>query len=261
MKWEDVINEFFEDLSSEWIGPFLSANPLWEVLKLLKSYLYENIKELPRLLPIEMPLPESYFLTVEGELIPLKELRKEEGKFYHKEREVKGAILMAGAFLKGRRILFEEGVVVEPFSYVEEPAYFSQFSVVRHGAYVRGSVYAGEGAVIGHTTEVKNAIFLKGAKAAHFAYIGDSILGKEVNLGAGTKLANLKFLKKEITICFMGEVIKTGLKKMGAVLGDRVQTGCNSVLQPGTLIAKDSFVYPGVSASSGYYPRGSKIKT
>jgi len=261
MKWEELINEFFEDLSSEWIAPLLAKNPPWEVLKLLKSYLYENIKELPRLLPLESPLPESYFLTTEGELILLRELKKEEGRFYLKEREVRGAILMAGAFIKGRRIFFEEGVVVEPFSYIEEPAYFSKYSVVRHGAYVRGSVYAGEGAVIGHTTEVKNAIFLKEAKAAHFAYVGDSILGKEVNLGAGTKLANLKFLKKEITINFMGEIIKTGLKKMGAILGDRVQTGCNSVLQPGTLIAKASFVYPGVSASSGYYPSGSKIKT
>ncbi|MEZ0343592.1 MAG: hypothetical protein ABWJ99_02130 [Caldimicrobium sp.] len=261
MLWQRLLPDFFEELEDEKVGKILSENPPWEVLKTLKEFLFEITPELPKLIPLEKPLTETLFLTTEGELIPYREIKKIEGKYYLKDREVKGAILMAGAFLKGKKIFFEEGVVVEPYAYIEEPSYFSAETQIRHSAYVRGSVYTGKGAVIGHTTEVKNSIFLSGAKAAHFAYVGDSILGREVNLGAGTKLANLKFLKKEITFQIEGERIKTGLRKMGAILGDRVQTGCNAVLQPGTLLAKDSFVYPGVSAPSGYFPKGSKIKT
>ena len=114
--------------------------------------------------------------------------------------------------------------------------------------------------MIGHTTEVKNSIFFSEAKAAHFAYVGDSILGKNVNLGAGTKLANLKFTKKEIVIEYEGEKYKTGLKKFGAIIGDGAQTGCNSVLQPGTLLGKRSFVFPAKVAGPGVFPPESKIK-
>ncbi len=260
MPWPKLLPDFFENLEDEKIGKVLAESPPWEILKSLKEILFEITPELPRLLPLERPLPETLFLTVEGELIPFREIKKMEGKYYLKDREVKGAILMAGAFLKGRKIYFENGVIVEPYVYIEEPSYFSEGTQIRHSAYIRGSVYTGKGAVIGHTTEAKNAIFLSRAKASHFAYVGESILGRDVNLGAGTKLANLKFLKKEITFQIEGEWIKTGLRKMGAILGDRVQTGCNAVLQPGTLIAKDSFVYPGVSAPSGYFPKGSKIK-
>ncbi|MGC9141201.1 MAG: hypothetical protein ACP5IN_02395 [Caldimicrobium sp.] len=260
MIWSKILPDFFENLFDEKVGDLLTENPPWEVLKKLKEFLFEIVFELPRLIPLERPLPESLFLTTDGELIPLKEIKRIEGKYYFKDEEVKGAILMAGAILKGKKIFFEEGVIVEPYAYLEEPCYFSAGTQIRHCAYVRGSVYTGKGAVIGHTTEVKNSIFLSQAKAAHFAYVGDCILGREVNLGAGTKLANFKFMKKEITLQIEGEIIKTGLKKMGAVLGDRVQTGCNSVIQPGTLIAKNSFVYPGVSAPSGYFPKGSKIK-
>jgi len=114
--------------------------------------------------------------------------------------------------------------------------------------------------VCGHTTEAKNAIFFPGAKASHFAYVGDSILGEGVNLGAGTKLANLRFLRGEITVEVGGRLFRTGLRKFGAILGDKVQTGCNSVLQPGTLVGQGSFIFPGVVAGPGFIPKGSKIK-
>uniref|UniRef100_A0A832LX92 Mannose-1-phosphate guanyltransferase C-terminal domain-containing protein n=1 Tax=Caldimicrobium thiodismutans TaxID=1653476 RepID=A0A832LX92_9BACT len=258
--WQEIREEFFETLERENIYDLLRDHYPWEVLKKLKNYLLDTLPELPRSIPTERPLPETLFLTVEGEVIPLTELTLEGGRAFFKGDEVKGALLYAGAIIVGRRIFFEEGVILEPTAYVEAPAYFSKHTQIRHGAYVRGSVYTGVGAVIGHTTEVKNSILLSGAKAAHFAYVGDSILGAQVNLGAGTKLANLKFLKKEITFEIKGFRFSTGLKKMGAILGDRVQTGCNAVLQPGSLFGKESLIYPGVTAPSGYFPPKTKLK-
>ncbi|MFN4197079.1 MAG: glucose-1-phosphate thymidylyltransferase [Caldimicrobium sp.] len=260
MVWQAVAKDFFESLTDEFIGPLLESQPPWEVLKILKDYLYSVLPEIPKLILMEKPLPEAFFVTVEGEIIPLRELKKEKDEFYFKGKKLKGAILNADVYIKGRRFYFGEGVVVEPFAYLEEPCYFSNNTQVRHAAYVRGSVYTGKGAIIGHTTEVKNSIFLQRAKAAHFAYVGDSILGAEVNLGAGTKLANLKFLRNEIILEINGKKINTGLKKFGAILGDRVQTGCNVVLLPGTLIGKDSFIYPGITPPSGFYPPRTKIK-
>lgn len=261
MLWETLKEEFFESLEEEFLGELLQRKAPWEVLRELKEYLYSHLPSLPRLVPKETPLPKSLFVTTEGTVIPFEEIKKEGASFYYMGEEIRGAVIMAGTFIKGNKIYLGEKVVVEPYVYIEEPCYFSEGTQIRHAAYVRGSVYTGKGAVIGHTTEVKNSLFLRGAKAAHFAYVGDSILGAEVNLGAGTKLANLKFLRREILLEIKGERINTGLKKMGAILGDRVQTGCNSVLQPGTLIGKDSIIYPGVSAPSGYYPPRKKIKS
>jgi NDP-sugar pyrophosphorylase family protein len=106
--------------------------------------------------------------------------------------------------------------------------------------------------VLGHTTEIKHSIFLNDAKAGHFAYVGDSILGNNVNLGAGTKLANLKFIPGNITVFFQGEQIDTSRRKLGAILGDGCQTGCNSVTSPGTLMAKGAILMPNATARGGY---------
>jgi bifunctional N-acetylglucosamine-1-phosphate-uridyltransferase/glucosamine-1-phosphate-acetyltransferase GlmU-like protein len=251
---------FFENLKEEKIAELFQNVLPWEPLKKLKDFLLEMIPELPKDIPIGLPLPESLILTENKEVIPLKECEICEEEYYFKGERLEGAVLQAGAVLTGRKIFFEKNIIVEPFSVISPPAYFSKGTQIRHGAYIRGSVYTGEKAVIGHTTEVKNSIFLSSAKAAHFAYIGDSILGKDVNLGAGTKLANLKFNKKNITLVINNEIINTGLKKLGAILGDKCQTGCNSVLQPGTLLGKESYVYPGKTCGPGYFPPGTKIK-
>src|SRR6185436_4272785 len=108
-------------------------------------------------------------------------------------------------------------------------------------------------------TEVKGSIFLPGAKADHFAYVGDSILGRDVNLGAGTKLANLRLAGDEVCIRVQGTVVRTGLRKLGAILGDRVQTGCNAVTNPGTLLGPESVVHP-CAAVGGYHPAGSVLR-
>ena len=149
-----------------------------------------------------------------------------------------------GAYLKGR-VYVAAGVEVEPTAYVEGPCYLGEGASVRHGAYVRGSVYAGPAAIIGHATEAKGSIFFDGAKAAHFAYVGDSILGANVNLGAGTRLANLKLRADEVRVRGKrGQAISTGLRKLGALVGDGAQTGCNAVLSPGTILFPGTMVLP-----------------
>jgi len=131
---------------------------------------------------------------------------------------------------------------------------------VRHGAYVRGEVLTGRRCVIGHATEIKGSIMLDDAKAPHFAYVGDSVLGSKVNLGAGTKVSNLKITGDEIVIKHDGKNYKTGLRKFGALIGGHVETGCNSVLNPGVILGKGSMVYPCVAVRKGYYPPKSLIK-
>ena len=114
--------------------------------------------------------------------------------------------------------------------------------------------------MVGHVTEVKHSIFLDGAKAGHFAYVGDSILGNQVNLGAGTKLANLRFIKGDVPVAIPGSTVKTGLRKLGAILGDYVQTGCNTVTNPGTIMGRKSMVTPNTTVASGYHPDSSFIR-
>ena len=140
---------------------------------------------------------------------------------------------------------------------------------MRHGAYLRGGCLIGPGAVVGHATEVKNSAFLNGAHAGHFAYVGDSILGAEANLGAGVKLANLELrteeekktsVVKNIVLRAEGEWIDTGLSKLGAVIGDDVEIGCNAVTSPGALLGPGSWVAPNVTVSKGVYPERTLIR-
>jgi NDP-sugar pyrophosphorylase family protein len=149
-----------------------------------------------------------------------------------------------------------EGAEVEPHAYIAGPTWIGPGAVVRHGAYVRGSVYACAKSVIGHTTEAKGSLLLPGAKAAHFAYVGDSILGIDVNLGAGTKLANLRLDSGLVRVLVAGERIDSGLKKFGAVFGNRAQSGCNSVTNPGTILLPGAFVLPNSTSTGVIRGRG-----
>lgn len=153
------------------------------------------------------------------------------------------------AILEGSDIVIEEGAVVEAGAYVTGPTIIASGAIVRHAAYVRGSVYACAGSIIGHTTEVKGSVLLPNAKAAHFAYVGDSILGVNTNLGAGTKLANLRLDHGEVKLVTKEGRVSTGLKKFGAILGNESQTGCNSVTNPGTIFLPKILLGPGKVAS------------
>jgi UDP-3-O-[3-hydroxymyristoyl] glucosamine N-acyltransferase len=180
---------------------------------------------------------------------------------FHGEEHAEGAaIIMAGAYLNDDRVILGPGTVVEPGAMLKGPFVVGRDTEIRQGAYVRGTCLVGDGCVVGHTTEVKGSIMLDGAKAGHFAYIGDSILGRGVNLGAGTKLANLKVIPGDVTIRTEGQTVRTGRRKLGAILGDGTEAGCNSVTSPGTIIGPRSIIYPCVAVPSGVYPAHTLIR-
>lgn len=177
--------------------------------------------------------------------------------------------VMPGAYLSDRPVYIGRDAVIEPGAYVLGPAYIGDGVTVRHGAYVRENVVLLPGSGLGHTSEAKNSLFLPGAHAPHFNYVGDSILGHKVNLGAGTKLSNLGILSEKdrlsgkrptIKLYVDSEVYDTGLAKLGAIMGDDAQTGCNSVLNPGCIIGPRTLIYANLSLRKGYHPADSVIK-
>lgn len=158
-----------------------------------------------------------------------------------------------------KRILIGRHCVIESGSYIEGPALIGDGVQIRHGAYVRGDVVTGRDCLIGHATEIKNSILLDHSKAPHFAYVGDSILGNRVNLGAGTRCSNLRVFPGTICVRHPDGVIDTGLRKLGAVLGDDVETGCNTVLNPGTLVGRGTAIYPNCTVT-GWVPGATVVK-
>ena len=142
------------------------------------------------------------------------------------------------------RISIEKGTVLEPGSYIEGPCFIGKGVQVRHGAYIRPNVIIGDHAVVGHASELKHAILLNRCSAAHFNYVGDSIIGNRVNLGAGVVCANFRLDKKKIAVTLPEKKIETGLRKFGAVIGDDSQLGCHTVINPGTLLRKKTFSRP-----------------
>ncbi|MGD1147416.1 MAG: hypothetical protein ABR961_05665 [Thermoanaerobaculaceae bacterium] len=168
--------------------------------------------------------------------------------------------LSEGVHVLGGPISIGEGCRIEPGAVLRGPLIVGNGCEIRTGAYVRGRVVIGKGCVVGAHSEVKTAIFLNGARAPHQNYVGDSILGGDVNLGAGTILSNVKNVGREITFRHQEELISTGLRKFGAVLGDECRTGCNTVLNPGVLMGPGCVTYPGVCLRSGFYPAGTLVK-
>ena len=143
---------------------------------------------------------------------------------------------------------------------IEGPCIIGAYTEIRHGAYIRGNAIIGENCVIGNSSEIKNSILFNSAQVPHFNYVGDSILGFRAHLGAGVKISNLKSDKSNVAISYKGDKIKTDLKKLGAILGDNTEIGCNAVLNPGTVIGKGTTVYP-VSCVRGYVDENSIYKS
>ena len=158
--------------------------------------------------------------------------------------EIRGEVSPDAHLIHPELISIGEGSVVEPGAYIKGPCLIGQGCEVRHGAYIRGDLLAGDKVVIGHATEVKNSLFLNGAKAGHFAYVADSLIGNGVNLGAGCRLANFRLDERPIAIRYQGQRIETGRRKFGAIVGDRSSLGCNCVANPGTLLGKEVQSYP-----------------
>ncbi len=145
---------------------------------------------------------------------------------------------------------------VNQFVRIEGPCYIGANAEVRHVAYLRRGSWICDGAVVGHATEVKNSVLLPGAKAPHFNYVGDSILGFGVNLGAGTKLSNVRNDRREIRLTLGdGTRTDTGLRKLGALVGDGCEVGCNVVTNPGTILAPGTMVNPNETVTGWLGPK------
>jgi NDP-sugar pyrophosphorylase family protein len=138
-----------------------------------------------------------------------------------------------------------KGTEIDESVRIKGPAIIGYDCAIRHTAYIRENVIIGNGAVVGNSTELKNALLFDEVQVPHFNYVGDSILGYKAHLGAGVILSNLKSVKDQIRISIdSGKSLNTGLKKFGALIGDLAEVGCNAVLNPGTIIGRESVVYP-----------------
>jgi len=210
---------FFNIESYEHKTLFEGVKNVWEALNNIPKYMEEYFKKIPN------------------------------------DQRIRGNV-KPGAILVGDNIFIGEGAKVEPTAYIEGPAIIGPESIIGTAAYVRGGTILGRHCIVGHCTEAKNTIMLDNSAAPHFNFIGDSILGNNVNIGAGVILANFRLDAKPVP--FGNE--STGLPKLGAVLGDRVKIGCNSVLEPGTFLGPDTWVLPSTYFKKGYYKKGENRK-
>ena len=149
---------------------------------------------------------------------------------------------------------------IAPTAYLGAPCIIGENTEVRHGAFIRGSALVGDGCVVGNSVELKNVILFDGVQVPHYNYVGDSILGYKAHMGAGSITSNVKSDKSLVVIKNGSELLPTGRKKVGAILGDYVEVGCNSVLNPGTVIGRGSQIYP-LSCLRGVIPEDSIVKT
>lgn len=148
---------------------------------------------------------------------------------------------------------------VAPSAFINGPAIIDEEAEVRHCAFIRGNAIVGKGAVVGNSTELKNVILFNKVQVPHYNYVGDSILGFKAHMGAGSITSNVKSDKTLVVVKNQEERVETGLKKFGAMLGDHVEVGCNSVLNPGTVIGRESNIYP-TSMVRGCVPAHSIFK-
>lgn len=159
----------------------------------------------------------------------------------------------------GEDVWIAKNATVFPSAYVHGPAIIGKEAEVRHCAFIRGNAIVGEGAVVGNSTELKNVVLFNKVQVPHYNYVGDSILGYKAHMGAGSITSNVKADKQLVKVHTGSEHIETGLKKFGAMLGDNVEVGCNAVLNPGTVIGRESNVYP-TSMVRGVVPARSIFK-
>lgn len=159
----------------------------------------------------------------------------------------------------GEDVWIAKSAKVAPTASINGPTIIGKDAEVRHCAYIRGNAIVGEGAVVGNSTELKNVILFNKVQVPHYNYVGDSILGYKAHMGAGSITSNVKSDKSMVTVNAGELKIDTELKKFGAILGDHVEVGCNSVLNPGTVIGKNANIYP-LSMVRGYVPEASIYK-
>ncbi|CAI2717156.1 hypothetical protein [Nitrospina watsonii] len=247
------IKLFFDHLDEfEHKALFDGIDRVWEPLTRLKA----SIQNILATLPASVHCMQG----LEGvQLLPAKSLNRfpEPGLLAETWIEFKET-----TYIEPAQVLIGAGTVLEPTAVIKGPAVIGKHCEVRQGAYLRGTLLAGDHCVLGHNTEIKNSLLMNHTEAGHFNYIGDSIVGSYVNLGAGSKLANLRFRSpgEKIDVAFPpmtleldGERLATGMEKFGGIVGDHVELGCNAVLCPGVFLGKGAWVYPNLTVSQGYY--------
>lgn len=171
-----------------------------------------------------------------------------------------GKSLPADKFEKrGEDIWIAKSATVAPTACLNGPLIVDEDAEIRHCAFVRGNAIVGKGAIVGNSTELKNVVLFNKVQVPHYNYVGDSVLGFKSHMGAGSITSNVKSDKTLVTVKSVDEKIETGLKKMGAMLADHVEVGCNSVLNPGTVIGRNSNIYP-TSCVRGCIPANSIYK-
>ena len=161
--------------------------------------------------------------------------------------------------LVGDNIWIAKSAKVAPTAFIAGPTIIDKNAEIRHCAFIRGKAIVGENAVVGNSTELKNVILFNNVQVPHYNYVGDSILGYKSHLGAGSITSNVKSDKKLVIIKYLDEKLETNLKKVGAMIGDNVEVGCGSVLNPRTIIGKNSNIYP-LSSVRGVVPENSIYK-
>ncbi len=263
-------NDLFELEGLTHAGLFEDCEYVWSALDRIKDYTIQEVAKSG---------PNTELLRAYGEVMPAtvvihKGVLIKDGFELLGGDPTKGAmqvkirgevfndasVIYAGAVFMDGDIHLAPGCKVEPGALIKGPSFIGPGSEVRQGAYLRGGCLVGARCVVGHTTELKNSVMLDDAKAGHFAYLGDSILGREVNLGAGTKLANLKIINRPYSFKMDGELYTLNRRKFGAIIGDEVQTGCNTVTNPGTILGKHCLVAPCTSVPSGFHKARTVIK-
>src|SRR6516225_3697283 len=159
----------------------------------------------------------------------------------------------------GDRIYIGHETVVENGATIKGPAWIGNNCQIRSGCYIRENVIVGDGVVLGNSCEFKNCIIFNDAEVPHLTYVGDSVLGYQAHLGAGVVLSNVRLDRKEISVKIESRLIPTGLRKFGAIVGDRAEIGCNTVINPGSIIGRNSLIYP-LTNFGGVLPENSVLK-
>lgn len=167
--------------------------------------------------------------------------------------------LPQGAYI-GEDVFIDEGTTIEPGAVIKGPAWIGKNCMIRAGCYIRENVIVGDGCVLGNSCEFKNCVLFDHCEVPHYNYVGDAILGYKAHLGAGVVLSNVRLDRGEVTVTDATKVTATGLRKFSAIIGDHAEIGCNSVINPGTLIGRRSIVYP-LSSFGGVLPGDSILKT
>ena len=159
----------------------------------------------------------------------------------------------------GENVFIDEGTVIEPNAVIKGPCWIGKNCQIRSGSYIRENVILGDNVVAGNSSEFKNCIVFDNCEVPHFNYVGDSILGYKAHLGAGVILSNVRLDRKEVTIRDGEKTIETGLRKFGAIIGDHAEIGCNSVINPGSIIGRNTIIYP-LTNFGGVLPASTILK-